>query len=200
MKKMRYIPIVALAALLSSCSLGGMKAPSFAKEGDEVNYEKFFGKLDDAEEKSELSDKDSELGDRILKASDSTSQTTIWKRGKKELEKEVVQSISKGESQFDYSSHVAKMTAEIKGTDKETAQEGTYNITANAKQEQYYQFEKIEGVKYLALVNAKTQQYRGYYPVVEPMKEDDVFDQVVRSTIMNASYYFENYIPFQHVY
>ena len=48
MKKLRYIPMLALVSLLSSCNLFGgnkMKAPTFAKEGDEVEFTDYQAKL-----------------------------------------------------------------------------------------------------------------------------------------------------------
>ena len=76
MKKLRFIPLFALTALLSGCSLfggGAGKAPKFEKEGEEVKYAKFTEALEDAYKDSELYDTDSKLGDRIVKTNISTT-------------------------------------------------------------------------------------------------------------------------------
>ena len=192
---MRYIPVIALAALLSSCSLfGGMKAPSFAKEGDEVEYEEFAEAYMKAGEDSELADTESKLGDRVLKYTSSSSEVETWKRGKKELSKSEEQTTGKGEAQFDYGNLVAKITGESKYTEKSSDEEQTYSSTRTSKQEQYYQIGKYDGAKYLLLVNAKTKEYRGNM-AVGTQDEEDVFDYSVRSSISSIAYFFRAYMP-----
>lgn len=194
MNKIRYIPIIGLAALLSSCSLfGGVKAPKFDKEGDEVKYEKFIEKLTDAYKDSELNDSDSKLGDRIVKYSYSSSGTYSLKRGKKEIEKSTETSISKGEQQFDYDSLVSKSTGETKTTEKSTDQEGSSNETVSKKTEEYYQFGKVEKEKYLIEANAKTKTYSGVYPSSD---DDKLFDQLVRQTVSSAASLFSARVPY----
>lgn len=197
MKKLRLIPLLSLAALLSACSLFGGKAkePKFSKEGDEVTYEKFQEQYSKAYMDSELYDTDSKLGDRSLKGTASYSSTDLHKRGKKEINKEEDSYTVKGEAQFDYDNLVAKSTAEIKRTSKESSPEGTGSSTQTMKSEEYYQFTKIDGTKYLVEANAKTQVYSPYRSVSSSSDEKDVFDLFVRSNFSSYSYMFGNYIP-----
>lgn len=197
MKKLRLIPMISLAALLSGCSLfgGKAKAPSFSKEGEEVSYTEFMEKYQKSLDNSELADYDSKLGDRSLKASASYSESTVLKRGKKEVRKEERSYTIKGESQYDYDNLVAKATSETKSTQKATTQEGNGSTTETYKTEMYYQFTKIDGTKYLVSANAKTNVYSQYRPVMSGTDEDDVFDSYVRSNLSSSSYMFANYIP-----
>ena len=193
MKKMRYIPIIGLAALLSSCSLfGGVKAPKFAKEGDEVKYDKFVEKFADASEDSELADYDSKLSDRIIKGNSSYSQTLSVKRGKKEIRKQTSTYVLKGEDQYDTDSLVAKLTSEIKYTTKETNEEGSSNESSTAKRESYYQYGKIDGEKKQINANAKTKTYSCSQLYGE---EADAFDSLIRSDITSSFYTFSSSMP-----
>ena len=177
MKKLRLIPLLSLATLLSACSLFGGKAkePKFSKEGDEVTYDEFNTAYQKAYMNSELNDTDSKLGDRSLKGTASYSV--------------------KGEAQFDYDNLVAKSTSEIKRTSKESSPEGTGSSTQTMKSEEYYQFTKIDGTKYLVEANAKTQVYSPYRSVSSSSDEKDVFDLFVRSNFSSYSYMFGNYVP-----
>ena len=195
MKTIRCIPVMALAALLSSCSLfGGMKAPTFSKEGEEVTYEEFEEALDEALEYCEFHDEESNLGDRVIKASISQMTTDIWKRGKKEISKTEMQATDTGESQFDYSNYVAKSTDEIKDSEKNTNQEGESTRTNNINYENYYQFGTINSSYYLILVNAKTKEYYGLSQTSSNAK-DFMFGNLIRSTFSYAYYSFSKYMP-----
>ena len=192
MKKMRYIPMLALSALLTGCNLfgGGMKAPTFAKEGEEVSkYSTFTQQFQEAYQNSEIYDTDAKLGDRILKSNSSQSSTEVLKRGKKEVRKTESTTIMKGEAQFDYDNLVGKMTSENKSTEKRSDEESSYSSTSTSKQEQYYQFNN----KNLVLANAKTKEYRIYASSVS--NKDSYFDNVVRSSLSSSIYVFSAYLP-----
>ena len=198
MKKVRFIPLFALTALLSGCSLfggGAGKTPKFDKEGDEVKYAKFTEALTEAYQDSELYDTDSKLGDRVIKSSTSYSESRTVKRGKKEVNKSTGTQTYKAESQFDYGNLTGKETAERKYTEKSTTQEGSGSSTSNEKLEYHYQFEKVDGTKSLVMANAKTKEYRSYQSVPSSKDEEDVFDSMVRSSISYVSYVFEAYLP-----
>ena len=189
---MRFIPMLALTALLSGCNLfgGGMKAPTFAKEGEEVSkYSTFIQQFQDAYKDSELYDTESKLGDRVLKANSSQSSTEVLKRGKKEVRKTESTTTMKGESQFDTSNLVGKTTSESKGTEKRSDEEGTYSSTSTSKQEQYYQFQN----KNLVLANAKTKEYRIQASSVS--NKDNYFDDLIRNSVASSSYIFQAYLP-----
>lgn len=198
MRKLRYIPIIALTALLSSCDLFGgnkMKAPSFAKEGDEVKYSEFKEKLQQAAQDCEFSDEESILGDRVEKVSTSQSEVRNWKRGKKEIEKSDEQRTSKGESQYDYDNLVAKATTESKVTTKSSSQTGSESSTSTYNTETYFQFDKISGTKYLIQADAKRMVYSGAISVSGKQTEEDVFDNLVRGDISVIYSYFMYSIP-----
>ena len=190
--------MLALVSLLSSCNLFGgnkMKAPTFAKEGDEVEFTDYQAKLAAANENSELSDQESKLSDRLIKSSYATSETVVLKRGKTEVRKSETATQTKGEMQIDYSNLTMKETGETKGTYKRSDQEGSYNITANSKTENYGQFATISDVKSWVSANAKTKVYTVAGTLYSGMDKDDYFDSLVRMQISNLSSYYFEYEP-----
>ena len=198
MNKIRFIPMITLTALVTGCSLfggNGMKAPKFAKEGEEVSYSKFIDEMDDIQDESELFDADSKLTDRTLKITYGMSETASLKRGKKEVHKSTSQQTGKSESQFDASNLTAKEVGETKTTEKMTTQEGNSSSTSSRKQEVHYQFEKVEGNNSLVLANAKTKEYYSYRSVVSGSDEDEVFDSLIKNSLSSYIYLFSSRMP-----
>ena len=195
MNKIKYIPILALAALLSSCGVFGGKAPKFENEGEEINkYADFYNRYNDTLLDSEIMDSDVLFTDRLIKASVYENQITTVKRGNKELSKTETTSSSKSEGQYDADNYVAKITGEQKQSMKGNNQEGNGSYTTSAKMEYYYQFEKEGGTKYLVFANAKTQEYSHYEQVSSVRKQDALFDNLIRSEVSNLFYQFASYV------
>ncbi len=192
---MKYIPIIALAALLSSCGVFGGKAPKFENEGEEINkYTDFCNRYDDTLLDSEIMDSDVLFTDRLIKSSVYESQITTVKRGNKELSKTETTSSSKSEGQYDADNYVAKITGEQKQSMKGNDQEGNGSYTTSSKIEYYYQFEKEGGTKYLIFANTKTKEYSHYEQVSSVRKQDALFDNLIRSAVSDLFYQFANYV------
>lgn len=195
MNKIKYIPVFALTALLSSCGVFGGKAPKFADSGEEVKYEYFINELRESVFDSEVMEKEVKLTDRVYKLSEYERQTQIVKRGKKEISKNEMVTSKKSEAQYDVDNFVAKVTGEQKVTMKANNPEGNGNYTISTKTENYYQMEKESGTKYLMYANTKTQEYRHYEQVSSVRKADVVFDDLVRRVLQNMVSQFNNYVP-----
>lgn len=193
MKKMRYIPLLTLASLLIACdNAANLKSPTFAKEGDEVNFTEFTSKFNDAANDSELVDLSITLGDRVMKASYSDYYLETIKRDKKEISKSEQSGSCKGEYQFDENNLVGKQTAEVKQTYKVTNQEGSMSATQNTNSECYYQFGKNNGTDGILRVNTKTQSY---YTVYVGGSNKKNFDYFMRGELQNGLSDFSNYLP-----
>ncbi len=192
---MKYIPIIALAALLSSCGVFGGKAPKFENEGEEINkYADFCNRYEDTLLDSEIMDSDVLFTDRLIKSSVYENQITTVKRGNKELSKTETTSSSKSEGQYDADNYVAKITGEQKQSMKGNNQEGNASYTTSSKIEYYYQFEKEGGTKYLIFANTKTKEYRHYEQVSSVRKQDALFDNLIRSAVSDLFYQFVTYV------
>lgn len=195
MNKLKYIPILALAALLSSCGVFGGKAPKFENEGEEINkYADFCNRYDNTLLDSEVMDSDVLFTDRLIKSSVYENQITTVKRGNKELSKTETTSSSKSEGQYDADNYVAKITGEQKQSMKGNDQEGNGSYTTSSKTEYYYQFEKENYTKYLVFANTKTKEYRHYEQVSSVRKQDALFDNLIRSAVSNLFYQFVRYL------
>lgn len=194
MKKIRYIPLFALAALLASCG-PSMKAPSFANEGEEVNYVQFKGALIEAKSLSEMYDTEYYLSDRVVKASSSNSYTYNWKRGNKELSNEEYVTSATGETQFDVDNFVAKSVGETKASRKATNQEDNQTEESKASFEAYRQIEEIRNSTYFIEANAKTKTYTTQQKISSSNKREDIFDNYIRDSMHNLANLFDSYIP-----
>lgn len=196
MRKMQFIPLLALTALLSGCNLfGGAKAPSFADEGDEVKFVRFKEKYLLAQQDSELYDEESKLTDRVFKRSYSYTTRTVIKRDKSEISTQERQTIASGESQYDVNNLVGKTTAEMKTTSKSNDQEVESSSSSNEKYEFFYQFEKINNAIHLVAANTKTKQYSSYGTASSSANKESVFDRYVRYDIQSIQSPFDNYMP-----
>lgn len=195
MNKIKCIPVLALAALLSSCSLFGAKAPKFADEGEQVDYTDFFNRYNDAYSNSELNDTNVKLTDRIIKTSNYEMNNSVLKRGNKEISKSEMTTNIKEESQFDVDNFVGKATSESKETMKGNNPEGNGSYSLSSKSENYYQFEKENSYTYLVKANTKTQEYRFVDQVSSSRKKDVVFDEKLRYEIVYFVELFYSYVP-----
>lgn len=198
MKKTRFIPLLALTALLTSCDLFGgnkLKEPSFAKEGEEVSYNDFTSRVQQAFEESEINDSESLLGDRIEKYTVSQSQVRTTKMEKKEISSSNTVRTQKSESQCDADNLVSKATGETKYESKSSSEEGSSSETSTSNTESYLQFEKVNGQMALIFANVKTESYIVSKNVSARESEEDVFDSSIRSSILSIYSSFAYSIP-----
>ena len=155
MKKLRFIPVLAVAALLSACGIGksgSVSKPKFAKAGEEVRAEKFAQDL-----KSVLNDldvnKEQLLKSKELKISEKESVNGKHLRGKKAVETISMSQSEKNAAKYDASSYVAVLNAEYsrKGSAKGLSYDGDVD-------EQYSDDQQLQKVvwndtDYLASIN-----------------------------------------------
>ena len=195
MNKIRFIPVLALTALLAGCSLFDGKAPKFADAGEEVEYSYFYNQSTAAIDDSEIGDYEVKLTDRVVKYSSYLMQKTVVKRDNKEVSKSESTHSKKSESQYDVDNAVGKITSEDKMTYKGNGPEGTGSYTTNEKLERYYQFEKDSGIKYLIYANPKVKEYYHQEQVSSSRKQDEIFDGLIRGELVNMVNDFYPYLP-----
>ena len=195
MNKIKFIPVLALTALLAGCSLFDGKAPKFADAGEEVEYSYFYDQCMAEIRDSEISDQDVKLTDRVVKYSSYYMQKNVLKRDNKEISKTENTTSRKSESQYDVDNAVGKITAENKMSYKGNGPEGSGSYSTTEKRENYYQFEKESGIKYLIYANAKTKEYNRQEQVTSSRKQDDIFDGLIRAELVSMVSDFYNYVP-----
>lgn len=195
MNKIKFIPVLALTALLAGCSLFDGKAPKFADAGEEVEYSYFYDQCMAEIRDSEITDQDVKLTDRVVKYSSYFMQKNVLKRDNKEISKSENTTSRKSESQYDVDNAVGKITAENKMSYKGNGPEGSGSYSTTEKRENYYQFEKESGIKYLIYANAKTKEYNRQEQVTSSRKQDDIFDGLIRAELVSMVSDFYNYVP-----
>ena len=154
MNKLKFIPVLAVAALLSAC--GGnsvsVKAPKFAKVGNEVEATKFAEDAMKALEEFDFMKSEEALGSKILDTKNSTERTNKLTRNKKVVSEYSYQQVSNQKGEFDAKNHVAKV-ANVANTailDKDT--NGTYEEKESQKANVYLQEVTYEDEKYMGAV------------------------------------------------
>lgn len=196
MNKFKYIPVLALAALLTSCNLFGGKAPKFAEEGEQVEYSYFYDRCQQVAFDSELNDTNVKLTDRILKISNYESSNNVTKRDRKEIDKTESTHNSKSESQYDADNLVAKYTGEDNMSMKSSGPSGNGSFTLKNNSENYFQFEKENGSYYLVIANTKSQEYALYREASSSSsRQATIFDELVRYNILEIFESFRSYVP-----
>ena len=110
MKKIKFIPSLALVCLLSAC--GTTKAPSmakprFAKQGEEIaSYEDFSNQYQTVLGESELSSDDFKMGDREMNSKTYIMESAIIKRNKKVFIDDSMTLYNETLNRFDGDNHI----------------------------------------------------------------------------------------------
>ena len=112
MKSFKFIPVLAVAALLSACGTSkatvSAKAPKFAKEGKEVEVAKFSEDAVAAISKIEYLDDEAKIGSKEVKVKNSAVQSSTITRNKKEAAKQEIKKSEEVVAQFDMKNNVCK--------------------------------------------------------------------------------------------
>lgn len=183
MKKIKFIPVLAMAALLSACELGGpsVKAPKFAKEGDKVEAAAFIEDALKAIKELEVYKAEPSYKDRFVKVNNSNSEEEFLKRGNKKVNQYSYKKSSDMTFEFDFDSYVAYGTMEekVSSTDKSTS--SSSNRTANMKTSTYLQKVTHEGKNYFASVSKDSKKMMGYAEITELTPEKALFESIYAS-------------------
>ena len=136
MNKLKFIPVLAVAALLSAC--GGnsisVKAPKFAKEGKEVSAEAFVTEATKALEALDIS-KEEPISSKVLTTKSSSETGVVQTRGKKVVSEQK----NLRSQEIKYELDMTKWVGRAKGIDKQQ----TIKKNGSSKSESY-QEEKEE--------------------------------------------------------
>ena len=154
MKKLRFIPVLAVAALLSACgtSNGSVSKPKFAKAGEEVRAEKFAQDFKSVLNDLDLS-KEQLLKSKELKVSKKESVNGKHLRNKKAVETLSGTRAEKDSAKYDATNFVAVVDQE--GSQKANSQHLNASEVIDADFTDTTQLQKIvyNDVDYLATIN-----------------------------------------------
>lgn len=171
MKKIKFIPILAVAALLSGCNSGGIsvKAPKFAKEGEKVTDTKFMEDFSKALEGLDIEQSPLEkLDSRVLSYSACGSQATSVKRGKKEVYKQSYKESVKSSYEFDSENLRVHFKEEGRSqASRKSARMPDYKQESKGTTERYFQKYEKDGKSYVATVSPKEKTVTKYVELTE---------------------------------
>ena len=201
MKKTKLFALLLAAPLLASCGKASVKAPKFAKYGDEVKYEKFVAALQKLSEKSDFS-KDAKLPSSVFKYEQGTEMSFSLKRNDKvreetsgvEIEKYEVKhdaknNLMQGKGTYVYAYADKGPGTEIAASDTQEsdfgyqshkAKDGTYAIDVNNKAKEYskeFKLEKDYGMAEWLDEESKNHAYNCYGYAIDLLDEYDSSDK-----------------------
>lgn len=197
MKIIKFIPALAMIALLSACGTksGSFKAPKFVKEGASIEKDAFVTEINTAVDASTYK------GEEVITksfASDtsysSEDSTTIYKDGKKYAET-IQQATFTANMKADIKNHVAYLNGEQKSSNKMTqGNDASIEIKNNQRHEIYLQSFLFEGVETFGEVVKSERIFIPIAPITETNPVDLVFDTLIKSyatsesALSNANY------------
>ena len=171
MKKIKFIPILAVAALLSGCNSGGIsvKAPKFAKEGEKVTDTKFMEDFSKAVKGLDIEQSPLEkLDSRVVSYSACASLDTSVKRGKKEIYKNSNKESVKSSYEFDSENLRVHFKEEVRfASSRKSVTQPEYKQESKNTTERYYQKYEKDGKSYVVTVSPKEKTVTKYYELNE---------------------------------
>ncbi len=191
MKSFKFIPVLAVAALLSACGTSkatvSAKAPKFAKEGKEVEVAKFSEDAVAAISKIEYLDDEAKIGSKEVKVKDSTVQSSTITRNNKETGKQEMKQSEEVLAQFDMKNNVFKATNK---SAQSTLFKVSYGYSEQYNEEtetMYMQEAQYEGESWIVRAAVETKQAT-LMAKTEAMSPEAALQLGVRSCVDN---YFE---------
>ncbi len=189
MKKIKFVPVLAIAALLSACGVNkgiSVKAPKFAKEGAEVTYTEFMNKLDEAFDASEITQEDAKLSDRLITTKQSQSQKEVVKNGKKQVSKQE-QVITYGNKyQFDYDNCIGNSEYVFKASSASEDAHGDKTTEDSEKKTSQFQFGEGEHENQFYEYELENKYYRQVATLAEDETKEHLFGILIKETIYDS--------------
>lgn len=187
MKKLKFIPVLAVAALLSACGSNGVsvKAPKFAKMGEEVSFEKFDEEINKRFDELDFLKEDL-LNSKTLVGKGSSLVSEKMTRGKKTITESTMKDSDEAKYELDMKNYIAKMSGESKEEVINKSNSTNSKSTANDKGVYYVQEAEYEGQKYLANVDSANKLVELMMPLSETVKAETYLDQIGKQSITQS--------------
>lgn len=187
MKKLKFIPVLAVAALLSACGSNGVsvKAPKFAKMGEEVSFEKFDEEINKRFDELDFLKEDL-LNSKTLVGKGSSLVSEKMTRGKKTITESTMKDSDEAKYELDMKNYIAKMSGESKEEVINKSNSTNSKSTSNDKGVYYVQEAEYEGQKYLANVDSANKLVELMMPLSETVKAETYLDQIGKQSITQS--------------
>lgn len=198
MKNFKFVPVLAIAALLSACGVNkgiSVKAPKFAKEGAEVTYAEFGTKLEAAIDASELADAESKLGDTVISAKQTQSQVSVLKNGKKELSREEQKVVYEDHYKFDADNLLGESSSSFKVYGLQSDVHGEKTQEEKEEESYRYQFGEGDESKYLYRYELETKYFYEEASVADGDTQEHLFNICMKEEVYNSISTFFGLMP-----
>ena len=190
MKLIKFIPALAMIALLSACGTksGSFKAPKFVKEGASIEKDVFVSEINNAVDATVYNSTEELAKSFICTVSyGSESITTINKDGKKYAE-QLRQSTMTASLKADTKNYVAHMEGEQVDYIKITqGNVGAMEMKNAQKHDMYLQTFMFEGQETMGEVIKSERMFIPLGPITETSPVEMVFDSMIKSFLTSES-------------
>ena len=181
-KTTKFLSFLLFAPLLTGCG-NGVKAPKFAKYGDEVKFDKFYENLNAAFNKSTLLSEKKTLGSVQMKGEYAELEGSKITRAKKTYSETSALDQTKYESKVDVDNSIYELKSEHVETQVSKKAAGETSKESDSVMSVTYQVATINKQKWLVGAVHETKEY-GKEELIEGVKEKTFFDNIGKGAIL----------------
>lgn len=165
MKKIRLLPLIISAAMLTSCGIRGTE-PSFKRYKNKVEFNEFVASYDEQLANNEHSGNDL-LSSRVAYSSDYQKISASLRRGRKDILSSVYTRKIEGNYKYDTSKLVSEATVTEESETEKSDTNGKIENQTKSKESFGYQIDESEGVRYLMCLDYNNKIVSGFTPVTD---------------------------------
>lgn len=180
-KNTKFLSFLLFAPLLTGCG-NGVKAPKFAKFGDEVKFDEFYKNINAAFDKSVMFNEKKAIGSLEMQSEYDELTETATKRDKKTIDSYSDLSQEKVERQYDAENNLMKNKKEEFHSEGGENPEGSTLEEDTEIQTVTYQVGKYEKKDYILAVQHEIKQYAPAALVAG--KASSMFDSIVKESVI----------------
>ena len=190
MKLIKFIPALAMIALLSACGTksGSFKAPKFAKEGASIEKDTFVTEINTAVNASVYKGEEAITKSFVSDVSYGSEDSAIVYKGGKKYAETIQQSIMTANMKADIKNHVAYLNGEQTSSNKMTqGNAASIEIKDTQKHEVYLQSFLFEGEEAFGQIMKNERFFMPIAPITETTPIDIIFDSVIKNYATSQS-------------
>ena len=182
MKKLTFLPLFLVAPLLVGCG-NNVKAPKFAKVGDEVAGDKFIADLTEKSSASAIS-KEDKLGSLVIKSVvKSVDEAKLTRADKTVVSQSTTYEEQKTDAKYDAANLLVAGKTSAKATLNKKTLYGTEKTNGTTKGNTFIQQFEKDGKKYAVMGNKEAKELNKMVEFTELLPADKYFDTMMKAMI-----------------
>lgn len=190
MKSLKFIPVLAVAALLSACGTSksvSVKAPKLLNKGKEVQLQEFVDGANEALSGLETLKAETVFGSKTMNSTSSWEEKESLKRDGKLYGESREAGVQKASVKADAKNYV--MSAEISANSERSVKlsYGGQTRYVSHKQKSMLQEIEVEGEKYMGQVNVTEEAYSVLSKITDENPMSELFNQMMSSAITSGA-------------